>query len=833
MTASRVNATPRRLGAFAAATDGDAGTGARPEKKKRRRRRRAPKKKAADADAGGGAGGGAATKGGPRGKGGAVFMGTIDLDEDALEDSLMRSLASRPDPNAVFRGTIDDGDLNLFATFDDIDAKAASAKAAISRTKGPTPPPDGSGHPDLAFLYDPAVVAAIAGGDDDDGAGGKESGVNAPEVVGRCNEVIRRCDSMDAVLSAVREMTNAGIEPTESTYVAVMLAARNNPSVGPGRAIDVYDAAIANGFAPSSRTFDLAMECAVRSKRVADALKIKEDMESAGHATTPRTYAVLLNLLVNTDVGKRRGPKPRLIRTCKLFEEMLAKNVPPPPAAFNSLIVAARRAKQPDLVARSFQEMVNAGVNPSRETYETTLAAVSAGGMADVALEVFARMRADGFRPRKSTYNSLLEACAAAPQPRAEQAFEIYHAMADDGAIAPNKRTFVLLIDAAVRAGKPELAFDAFDAMKKSSSVWSSSSLSSSSSSSYSSSDADDVVGLDVYNRLIHACAARGPDGLRRALELFEEVKHSPSLAPDEYTYGSVLGACAAAGDAAAADALVAEMSERGVRHNRVTRHAYITALGRAGRWEDALDQFATLRSVRGGSGDERGGPFRSSLSDGLRDVQGASRESFSLTFDALLGGAGAEAAIASCALEPGGGDAFMRSERAAAARAVFREGVECGVYEDPILGLDTSLDVSVDLVADFLEEGEGGGGRSAPGKKTRASAQPLRVSFMSMTRSESIVATMVLLESFASPSAGALPSGLFIGAGPGTRGNAQRRMLAVESVLRAASLRCETIEDPRTYVIGVANADLAEWVKRHVGAFDENRARIDARVDA
>ena len=68
--------------------------------------------------------------------------------------------------------------------------------------------------------------------------------------------------------------------------------------------------------------------------------------------------------------------------------QMLAKNVEPPPAAFNSLIVAAQRAKQPDLVARSFQEMVNAGVTPSRETYETTLSAVSAGGMADAALEV-------------------------------------------------------------------------------------------------------------------------------------------------------------------------------------------------------------------------------------------------------------------------------------------------------------------------------------------------------------------------------------------------------------------------------------------------------------
>ena len=35
--------------------------------------------------------------------------------------------------------------------------------------------------------------------------------------------------------------------------------------------------------------------------------------------------------------------------------QMLAKNVEPPPSAFNSLIVAAQRAKQPDLVARSFQ----------------------------------------------------------------------------------------------------------------------------------------------------------------------------------------------------------------------------------------------------------------------------------------------------------------------------------------------------------------------------------------------------------------------------------------------------------------------------------------------
>jgi hypothetical protein len=49
--------------------------------------------------------------------------------------------------------------------------------------------------------------------------------------------------------------------------------------------------------------------------------------------------------------------------------------------------------------------------------------------------------------------------------------------------------------------------------------------------------------------------------------------------------------------------------------------------------------------------------------------------------------------------------------------------------------------------------------------------------------------------------------------------------MLAVESVLRAAELRCETIEDPRTYVIGVTRQDLNEWVKKHAGAYAEVNA--------
>jgi pentatricopeptide repeat protein len=60
------------------------------------------------------------------------------------------------------------------------------------------------------------------------------------------------------------------------------------------------------------------------------------------------------------------------------------------------------------------------------------------------------------------------------------------------------------------------------------------------------------------------------PDGVPTALALFEEIKARSDVAPDEYTYGTLLAACAQAGDAKTAQALVVEMEEAGVPHNQV-----------------------------------------------------------------------------------------------------------------------------------------------------------------------------------------------------------------------------------------------------------------------
>jgi pentatricopeptide repeat protein len=93
--------------------------------------------------------------------------------------------------------------------------------------------------------------------------------------------------------------------------------------------------------------------------------------------------------------------------------------------------------------------------------------------------------------------------------------------MSEEGRIAPNARTFALLIDAASRAGLPRFAFDAFDAMRA----------------------AGVEVSLVTYNRLIRAAGGDGASGgVKTARALLAEIVNNTQLEPDVYTYGSVLG---------------------------------------------------------------------------------------------------------------------------------------------------------------------------------------------------------------------------------------------------------------------------------------------------
>ena len=613
----------------------------------------------------------------------------------------------------------------------------------------------------LTFLNENRMLS-----EDDD----ESSRITASNLT-KCNDAIRRCTSFEEVLPLVKEMRQFGITPVESTYVAVMIACRNAGT--PERAIEVYDACRTSGIEVSKRTMLLTMECAVKAKKLQPAMRVKEDIEEQGWTVSPKVFDQLLKLTIDVDMPgedrKGRSPKARLVRACVLFEEMTSKsNVEPSPVAFNALLVGAARAKEPQLVAQTFDEMTSQGVSPSRETCEIALKALAEGGELAKSLNVFAVMRQRGLAPRKSTYTALILSCAKAKEPKCDEAFEIFYRLREEGSVEPNRAMFAALIDCAIRAGKESYAFDAFDAMK----------------------EANIPPTMATYNRLIHACGQKGTaNGLRDAVRLYEYVlaQNAADLRPDAYTYGSLIAACAKVRDATKALSLLDEMLEKSdeVYPTTVVFNSCITACGQAGRWEDARKVFEKLKVEI----ENRGGLGSSDLYIG--------RETYGAMLDAALGPGGAEAAVSAVALELGkdkkGGSSsgmktsFIDSDRVELAIELFQseEARRVCQYDD----IDEAL---------WKNDGDYDASK--------------------YTRTETIVATLAMLKAVryceSSSSKGNrtfadLPNEICINCG-----NAARRSLAVESVARAAGVKCDTEEQGSALYVTLPKSSLKSFMK-------------------
>ena len=688
----------------------------------------------------------------------AVFMGSMDDDDDNNERE------EENEDGGSFGGTrfeLKEGTSEVLKTSSVSDDKTTNGeKIDVPRIEQR----DNNNDKEavlLTFLNENRMLS-----EDDD----ESSRITASNLT-KCNDAIRRCTSFEEVLPLVKEMRQFGITPVESTYVAVMIACRNAGT--PERAIEVYDACRTSGIEVSKRTMLLTMECAVKAKKLQPAMRVKEDIEEQGWTLSPKVFDQLLKLTIDVDMPgedrKGRSPKARLVRACVLFEEMTSKsNVEPSPVAFNALLVGAARAKEPQLVAQTFDEMTSQGVSPSRETCEIALKALAEGGELAKSLNVFAVMRQRGLAPRKSTYTALILSCAKAKEPKCDEAFEIFYRLREEGSVEPNRAMFAALIDCAIRAGKESYAFDAFDAMK----------------------EANIPPTMATYNRLIHACGQKGTaNGLRDAVRLYEYVlaQNAADLRPDAYTYGSLIAACAKVRDATKALSLLDEMLEKSdeVYPTTVVFNSCITACGQAGRWEDARKVFEKLKVEI----ENRGGLGSSDLYIG--------RETYGAMLDAALGPGGAEAAVSAVALELGkdkkGGSSsgmktsFIDSDRVELAIELFRseEARRVCQYDD----IDEAL---------WKNDGDYDASK--------------------YTRTETIVATLAMLKAVryceSSSSKGNrtfadLPNEICINCG-----NAARRSLAVESVARAAGVKCDTEEQGSALYVTLPKSSLKSFMK-------------------
>ena len=688
----------------------------------------------------------------------AVFMGTFD-DFDGNE--------GEEDENSTTRFELDAGDV--------VKMSNSSSNSSSDYERMNVPRIDGNNNTSnnnnnnnakttqkkeavlLTFLNETRMIS-----EDDD----ESTRISATNLT-KCNDAIRKCTSFEDVLPLVKEMRAFGIVPVEATYVAVIVACRNAGT--PERAIEVYDACRTSGIDISKRTMLLTMECALKAKKIAAAMRLKYDIEEKGWTLSPNIFDQLLKCTIDVDMPNENGKgklssKDRLVRACVLFEEMTTTSkVEPSPVAFNALLVGAARAREPQLVAQTFDEMTSRGIVPSRETCEIALQALAEGGELAKSLNVFAVMRQSGLAPRKSTYYSLILSCAKAKEPKCDEAFEIFYRLREEGSVVPSRAMFAALIDCAIRAGKESYAFDAFDAMK----------------------EANIPPTMAIFNRLIHACGKKGTaNGLRDALRLYEYVleQNAADLRPDVYTYGSLIAACAKVRDASKALSLLDEMLKSGdkISPSTVVFNSCITACGQAGRWEDAQKVFEKMKEEI---------EFKGGFSDDLY----IGRETYGAMLDAALGPGGAEAAVAAVALELGkskkneqslsGDDSLLDSKRVELAINLFqsKEAKSLCFYDD---------------IDDALWKNDG---KYDASKFTRTEITVCTLALLKAVRfCENDNKKEMMKKSFAN-----LPEEISINCGK------EQRILAVESVARAAGVKCETEEQGSSMYVKIQKASL------------------------
>lgn len=276
----------------------------------------------------------------------------------------------------------------------------------------------------------------------------------------------------------------------------------------------------------------------------------------------------------------------------QVYDDMLQSGARPDVVTFNTAITVCVRGRHWDKVGRISNDMNRLGVNPDQFTYSSLLSACAAMGKCDQALEWFDEIESKcGMSPSVIHYTNLMSALQNSG--RWEDSLKIYRQMETDG-VSADAVAHNTAITACARGGDWEQAWAVFASMKR-------------------AGVAPTVVS---YNSLISACEKCGQAD--RALEVFTKMKvatsggggvldkqgggekttsSSPTAAvqPTAVTYNTVISALAKAGRWEEANTIHNEMVGKGMRDDAFTLTALITACEKTDRWEKILpllDQF-------------------------------------------------------------------------------------------------------------------------------------------------------------------------------------------------------------------------------------------------
>jgi len=224
----------------------------------------------------------------------------------------------------------------------------------------------------------------------------------------------------------------------------------------------VLDRVQKEGVAPKASDVTTAMRACVRCNSAETALKLFDQMLQGGavpdvHLLCRSTVSKFFKLVAESLDDKRMREEG-----LRLLDVIRAHGLSPSTLAQNRLIVSFR-SKLPEHVLAYFVQMKESGVMLSSTAYRCIMAANERTGP-EFTLKLYNEMLELGIKLDRVAYNAVL--CALSQLGMLDQAQQMFLEMSSAG-LAPNGKTFGIMIKVYYSSNRPKEAVAVFNAMQE------------------------------------------------------------------------------------------------------------------------------------------------------------------------------------------------------------------------------------------------------------------------------------------------------------------------------------------------------------------------------
>ncbi|XP_027365195.1 putative pentatricopeptide repeat-containing protein At5g06400, mitochondrial [Abrus precatorius] len=281
-------------------------------------------------------------------------------------------------------------------------------------------------------------------------------------------------------MNCFKEMKADGYTPSRSTYKYLLIAFCGRKGRKVDDALKIYDEMISAGYVPDKELIVTYLGCLCEVGKLSEARVCTDSLQRFGY-TVPLSYSLFMRALCRAGrveealtllegVGTVKSSldqltcgsivhgllrKGRLEEALTKVDAMKKEGITPTIHVYTSLIVHFFREKQVGKAIETFEEMLQSGYEPTIITYSSLIRGYMNVGRPTDAWNIFYHMKVKGPSPDFKTYSMFLTCLCKVG--RSEEAMQLISEMMDSG-IVPSTINFRTVFYGLNREGKNDLA---------------------------------------------------------------------------------------------------------------------------------------------------------------------------------------------------------------------------------------------------------------------------------------------------------------------------------------------------------------------------------------